>query len=159
MGLLKTIHEGQVTDVYVTDVEGVGSERISADGTKRYRFVKLVDLDGAAYKMTVMADADGWDVTQDVADGSALPGLWATGMLLGAVVIATAPYCWVQRTGITTFTAGSANIVAGDPLKVDTAENGDLEEATEGTDANICAVAMADVIDNATGLCMLKDII
>ena len=89
----------------------------------------------------------------------ALAILHATGMLLATVDISVAPYCWVQIEGETTFTAGSASIIAGDYLMPDTSEDGDLTEATAGTNANICAIASAVVADNATGLCKLKNIV
>jgi len=147
--------DGPVTDTHDTEKYPLGTLRLDATTGKWYRYVKLVDLDGAAYKMAYAASATTWDVTIDASGGSAIANLRAVGMLQGTVDISEAAYCWVQCSGICTFTAGSAAIIAGDFLKPDTAENGDLEEATAGTDENVCAIALATVADNETGLCML----
>lgn len=122
-----------------------------------FRYVKFVDA--VTYKLgdcVTMADADGWDVSNDRAGGSALAGQYPVGFVFQTTVPVQNYYGWVQISGIVTITAGSAAIIAGDPLKPDATEDGDCDEATAGTDENICAVAMATIADNATGLAMAQ---
>ena len=136
-----------------TAVYTLGETAEGEDG-KRYRYVKFVDaVTYAAAKIVVLASATTWDVTIDMAGGSALANLNAVGMCLG--VPTEDQFGWVQFEGIATFTAGSSGIIAGDELMPDS-EDGDLTEAAGGTDENICAVSLAVVADNATGLCMLR---
>ncbi len=142
-----------VTRYDTTAFYTLGETAEGEDG-KRYRYVKFVDaVTYAAAKIVVLASATTWDVTIDMSGGSALANLNAVGMCLG--VPAEDEYGWVQIEGIATFTAGSAGIVPGDPLMPDS-EDGDLTEATAGTDENICAVSLATVGDNNTGVCMLR---
>jgi hypothetical protein len=122
----------------------------------QYKYVKFVDaVTYLINKVVCMADADGYDVSNDATGGSALANNWPVGMVFQTVVPAQNQYGWVQIRGIASFVAGSASIIAGDPLKPDGSEDGDCDEATAGTDENIVGVAMATVADNATGLMML----
>lgn len=121
---------------------------------RRYRYVKLVDIGTAApalNKCSYIASATTWDVSLDVSGGSAITGLKPVGILV-SVPDADHPYCWVQFAGIASFVAGSASIVAGDWLMPDTSEDGDLTEATAGTDENLVGYAVATVADDATGV-------
>ncbi len=122
----------------------------------RFKYVKFVDaVTYLTAKVVCWASATSFDVSNDATGGSALAGNWPAGVLCQTAVPAANDYGWIQITGIATFTAGSAAIIAGDPLKPDGSEDGDMDEATSGTDENIAAVALATVADNATGLCML----
>ena len=130
--------------------------RTSTGQWARYRYVKFVDaVTYLAAKAVCLASATQWDVTNDVSGGSALANLYPVGMTFQATPPTQNQYGCVQIAGIATFTAGSAAIIAGDPLRIDTAEDGDVEEATAGTDEAIIGVAMATVADNATGLMLL----
>lgn len=133
----------------------VGSKVTSGDAT--YRYVKFVDaVTYKAYDCVTLASATTWDVTNDRAGGSALAGQMPVGFLLNYTTMPTAnTYGWVKTSGIHSFTAGSAAIIAGDYLMPDTTEDGDCTEAAAGTDENICAVALATVADNAVGACFI----
>lgn len=123
----------------------------------KYRYVKFVDaVTYVAGHVVVLADADGWDVTNDVSGGSAIAGLHPVGVVFQTTVPAENDYGWVQCAGLATVLAGSASIVAGDYLKVDASTDGAADEATEGTDQNIVGIAMAAISDTATGLVMLQ---
>jgi hypothetical protein len=122
----------------------------------RFRYVKFVDAVAyLASKAVAMASATTWSVTNDVSGGSALANLHPVGMTFQATPPTQNQFGWIQIDGIATFTAGSASIIAGDELRIDTGEDGDCEEATAGTDEAIIGYALATVADNATGLCML----
>ena len=121
---------------------------------KEYRYVRFVDaVPYVAGHVVMLASATQWDVTNDMSGGSALAGLWPAGVCIG--VPTQNQYGWIQTKGIATFLAGSAAIIAGDPLKPDGTTDGASDEATAGTDENIMGVALATVADTATGLCML----
>lgn len=132
---------------------------VFGEAGKAYRSVKFVDISTATYavaKMTVMADNDAeeWNVTIDVSGGTAMAGLHPTGVTI-AVPTASKPYGFVQIAGVADVVAGSAAIVAGDWLKPDTAEDGDMDEATVGTHGNIGAFALETIADDATGQAQL----
>ena len=128
-----------------------------AYGLAKYRLVKLVDaVDAANKKLAVAATSGVWDVTMDVSGGTARANLWPIGMFIGTVDVSEAPYCFVQISGVAAYTAGSAAIIDGDPLMSDTSEDGDLTEATAGTDENIVGWSIGTVDDNAEGLVMLS---
>lgn len=123
---------------------------------KAYRYVQFVDaVTYAANKVCVLADADldEWKVTIDVSGGSAMAGLHPVGVTIS--VPTENQYGWVQIAGVASVVAGSAAIVAGDYLMPDTSEDGDATEATEGTDHNIFAIALATIADDATGKALL----
>jgi hypothetical protein len=127
-----------------------------AYGMARYRLVKLADaVDAANKKCCTSATSGVWDVTLDQ-DGGGTPraNLAPIGMFIGVVDVSETPYCFVQISGVAAYTAGSASIIDGDYLMPDT-ENGDLTEATEGTDQNIVGWSIGTVADNAEGLVML----
>ncbi len=130
------------------------------DNEQIYKFVKLVSVDGAANKMTYLTTTAN-EVTIDEDATDIATTIHATGMCTGTVDISDKPYAWVQVTGTATFHAGSAGISKGVYLMPDSdnTDNGNLTAATAGTDANICAIAMATVADDATGLCHLKNIL
>lgn len=122
----------------------------------RFRYVKFVDaVTYLANKVVCLASATTWDVTNDATGGSALAGNWPVGVTFQTTVPTQNQYGWVQIAGICSFVAGSASIIAGDPLKPDGSEDGDCDEATSGTDENIVGIALATVADNATGLMAL----
>ena len=162
MGLQHTIFDDAVTKTYADARYALGIVRLDPLTGKSYRFVKLVDQDGAVGKMTVAASPTTWYVTTDfdnsLTGGNLIAGLRPIGMLLGTVDISEEPYCWLQISGITTFTAGSAAIIAGDILIPDSGSDGALTEvanSAHGDDINACAYALATVADGATGLCRL----
>lgn len=122
----------------------------------RYMYVKF--LDAVTYKTTdVVCDASATThaVSNDRAGGSTLAGQYPLGVVFQTTVPTQNQFGWIQVGGIATFTAGSAAIIAGDPLKPDATEDGDCDEATSGTDENIAGYAKATVADNATGLMQL----
>lgn len=123
---------------------------------KRYRYVQF--LDAVAYTVgdvVTIASATDWKVTNDRSGGSAIARLEPVGVVFQTVVPTQNYYGYVQCAGIATVRVGSASVIAGDYLMPDASEDGEAEEATEGTDENIVGVALADIADNASGLVML----
>ena len=121
------------------------------DGGGCYRYVKFIDA--VTYVVGHLCTAAGilWQVTNDRSGGTAEAGLWPIGFLVGDVP-AENDFGWVQCGGIITDAVmGSNSVIAGDLLKPDATEDGDIEEAIAGTDENICAVAQATIADNAAG--------
>ncbi len=122
-------------------------------GGKCYRYVKFVD--GITYvsgHVVVLASATTWDVTNDVAGGSALAGHLAIGFVQGTVPTEN-QYGWVQCGGIVDDAVmGAGAVSAGVLLKPDATENGDIDVATAGTHWNVCAVAMATISENEAGV-------
>lgn len=150
-----------IDDVYAAPPITLGAV-VDGENGRAYRCVKFVDISTATYavaKMAVLsdADADEWAVTIDVSGGTAMAGLHPVGVTV-AVPTAAKPYGFVQIRGVADIVAGSAAIIAGDWLMPDSAEDGDLTEATAGTDENICAYALATIADNATGKAMLYNL-
>lgn len=78
------------------------------------------------------------------------------GMMLGTPTIEL-PVFYVQTSGFCEFTAGVANIIAGDYLVPDNTEDGDLEEGN-GTPGDSYAQAVDTVGDGSTGTCKLRNL-
>ncbi len=121
------------------------------DGGGCYRYVRFIDA--VTYVVGHLCTTAGilWQVTNDRAGGTAQAGHWPVGFLVGDIP-AENDYGWVQCGGIITDAVmGSASVIAGDLLKPDATEDGDVNEAQAGTDENICAVAQATIADDAAG--------
>ncbi len=131
----------------------VGLHAVSDVDGNCYRYVKFVDaITYVSGQLCCLASATTWDVTNDRAGGAALAGHIPIGFVQGTVPTAN-QHGWVQCGGIVTDAImGSAAVIAGDPLKPDATEDGDIDEATFGTHGNICAIAMATIADNGTGV-------
>jgi len=153
MSLPVGIDHGAVTEIYATQVVPLGQVRHDEIANRDYEFVLTVDHDNVTYaanKAVVQASTGQHEVTIDVSGGSASAGIHPRGTCV-SVPTATYPYCWVQVTGFASYVAGSASIIDGDYLKPDASEDGDCDEATEGTDENIIGIAFGTTADNATG--------
>lgn len=124
---------------------------------KAYRYVQFKDAVTYVAGHVVCLKAASWAVTNDVSGNMA--GDHPVGVVFQTTVPTENQYGFVQVAGEATFVAGSASIVAGDWLKPDASEDGDMEEATAGTDENICAFALATVADNASGACLLYNLL
>lgn len=145
-------------DATALHVVGVTVRGITAEGNPaKYRYVKFVDaITYVRGNSVCQASATSFDVTNDRAGGSGLAGQFPVGMVHHSVTVPTQnSWGWVQISGIALFQAGSAAVIAGDPLKPDATSDGLSDEATSGTDENLVGVAIATVADNATGLCQL----
>lgn len=122
----------------------------------RFRYVKFEDAVTyvAGHFVNIGAGETTWEVTNDISN--AMAGYVGVGLVFQTTVPTENTYGWVQISGIGTFLAGSASIIAGDWLKNDGTTDGALDEATAGTDEDIQAQALATVADTATGLCLLR---
>lgn len=123
-----------------------------------YRYVQFVDaVTYVAGHLVTLADADlnEWKVTNDRSGGSHMAGFHPVGVVFQATVPTENQYGWVQIAGVATILAGSNAIIAGDYLKADESTDGAADEATEGTDQNICAIALATIADTETGKALL----
>lgn len=101
-------------------------------------------------------DANEWDVTNDIS--AAMAGDHPVGVVFQDTVPTENQYGFVQICGVADILAGSASIVAGDWLKPDASTDGAMDEATAGTDENICAIALATIADTETGKAQLYNL-
>lgn len=127
-----------------------------------YRYVQFVDaVTYVAGHVVCLADADAneWKVTNDRSGGSQMAGFHPVGVVFQATVPTENQYGWVQCGGVATVLAGSAAIIAGDYLKPDESTDGAADEATEGTDENIFAIALATIADTETGKALLRKLL
>ena len=124
---------------------------------KAYRYVQFVDaVPYVAGHFVCLADtdADEWKVTNDRSGGSMMAGLRGVGLVFQTAVPTENQYGWVQIAGVGTALMGSAAVIAGDLLKPDSATDGAIDEATEGTSEPV-AVALATIADTETGKVLL----
>lgn len=144
-------------DICTTDAKWQLGAIVEGHNGKKYRYVQFVDaVTYVAGHLVCLADADNdeWKVTNDRSGGSMMAGLRPVGVVFQSVVPTQNQYGFVQISGVATALIGSAAVVAGDLLKPDSATDGAIDEATEGTN-DPCAIALATISDAATGKVLL----
>ena len=131
---------------------------IEGQNGRAYRYVQFVDAITYVQGHLVCLDsaaADDWKVTNDVSGNMA--GDHPAGVVFQSVVPTENQFGFVQIAGESAVCLiGSAAVIAGDYLKPDATTDGAMDEATVGTDENICAVALATIADAASGRVMLR---
>lgn len=131
---------------------------VEGQNGKAYRFVQFVDAVAYVAGHLVCLDsaaADDWKVSNDTSGNMA--GNHPVGIVFQTVVPTENQYGFVQIAGESAVCLiGSASVIAGDYLKDDGTTDGAMDEATAGTDENICAIALETIADTASGRVMLR---
>ena len=122
MGVIKAIHAGQVTELYSTAVEKLGTPRLDPSNGKKYVYVKNVDatalvLGSMVFQDTRTADANAmFEVT-------IVPGDADIKLVAGVAIslIAAGGYGWLQVAGEVDTALTSGAITTGGALTADLA--------------------------------------
>lgn len=127
------------TTTSATDDHGVGNIFDSPDG-KKYKWVKVVDVDLAVGYVVTPASVDGTEVTADRSGGSQL-ALRGIGVALGTVDISATPYCFVQIAGVAdVYSDGS--VAAGEAVVADSATDGLADTMADGEEEQVFGFAL-----------------
>ncbi len=151
MSLLKAIHAGQITDKFSTEIEKLGTLRITDDG-KIYRFVKVVNAIDLVVGslLQLIDDTTTWEVTADLtggADGEATAHVVGVSPVINDVS-AGEIYQWIQCSGLALVkTNADDDISAADYLVYDVNNQGTCDTMADGEEEQVFAYAVSDDVN------------
>lgn len=128
----KSLFTDALTDTSTVQEYPLGTQRLSDDGDKEYRYVKNIDVTASAgWALCAGSASNPYIASGDRSGGSAINSI-PVGVVM-ATTLALNSYGWVQTKGINTSVLSDGSVAVGEALIAHASTDGSVDSALAGS--------------------------